>query len=75
MIDKEDISRLDERYMSRIDCECKVQAMSNRISEITTKLAIIEKLQERNTWLCRTILGAVIALVVATLYGIFINLA
>lgn len=73
MVDAADIERLKEIFVTRKECDERSEGTKAALQDVQVKLAIIEEHQKQTKWLTRTILGAVIATFVATLWTILMK--
>ena len=61
MLNDEDIRRLDDRYVSKAECEIKNDKTQADISRMTTDLAVLRTLQEKSNKLQGVIATATIS--------------
>ena len=69
MIDENDIHRLDEIYVRKDDCNNIQNAVDKKLSNDSTRFAVIEYQQKVNNWLTTAIAGGIIALVIKVFLG------
>ena len=69
MIDENDIHRLDEIYVRKDDCNNIQNAVDKKLSNDSTRFAVIEYQQKVNNWLTTAIAGGVVALVIKVFLG------
>ena len=64
MIEKEDIERLRDIFVTRKECDEDMSTLRQQNASIETKLALIEDKVNTITWVAKTTLAAVIGFVV-----------
>ena len=69
MIDDHDIARLDEIYVRKDDCQDIQSAVENKLSNDSTRFAVLEYQQKLNNWLTGAICGGIIALIIKVFLG------
>ena len=69
MIDENDIHRLDEIYVRKGDCNNIQNAVDKKLSNDSTRFAVIEYQQKVNNWLTTAIAGGIVALVIKVFLG------
>ena len=69
MIDENDIHRLDEIYVRKDDCNNIQNAVDKKLSNDSTRFAVIEYQQMVNNWLTTAIAGGIVALVIKVFLG------
>ena len=69
MIDENDIHRLDEIYVRKDDCNNTQNAVDKKLSNDSTRFAVIEYQQKVNNWLTTAIAGGIVALVIKVFLG------
>lgn len=69
MIDENDIHRLDEIYVRKDDCNNIQNAVDKKLSNDSTRFAVLEYQQKVNNWLTTAIAGGIIALVIKVFLG------
>lgn len=69
MIDENDIHRLDEIYVRKDDCNNIQNAVEKKLSNDSTRFAVIEYQQKVNNWLTTAIAGGIVALVIKVFLG------
>ena len=69
MIDENDIHRLDEIYVRKDDCNNIQNAVDKKLSNDSTRFAVIEYQQKVNNWLTTAPAGAIAALVIKVFLG------
>ena len=69
MIDDNDIRRLDEIYVRKDDCNNIQNAVDKKLSNDSTRFAVLEYQQKVNNWLTTAIAGGIVALVIKVFLG------
>ena len=69
MIDENDIHWLDEIYVRKDDCNNIQNAVDKKLSNDSTRFAVIEYQQKVNNWLTTAIAGGIVALVIKVFLG------
>ena len=69
MIDETDLHRLDEIYVRKDDCNNIQNAVEKKLSNDSTRFAVIEYQQKVNNWLTTAIAGGIVALVIKVFLG------
>ena len=69
MIDDNDIHRLDEIYVRKDDCNNIQNAVDKKLSNDSTRFAVLEYQQKVNNWLTTAIAGGIVALVIKVFLG------
>ena len=69
MIDENDIHRLDEIYVRKDDCNNIQNAVDKKLSNDSTRFAVIEYQQKVNNWLTTASAGGMVALVIKVFLG------
>ena len=69
MIDENDLHRLDEIYVRKDDCNSIQNAVEKKLSNDSTRFAVIEYQQKVNNWLTTAIAGGIVALVIKVFLG------
>ena len=69
MIDENDIHRLDEIYVRKDDCNNIQNAVDKKLSNDSTRFAVIEYQQKVNNGLTTAIAGGIVALVIKVFLG------
>lgn len=69
MIDDNDIHRLDEIYVRKDDCNNIQNTVEKKLSNDSTRFAVIEYQQKVNNWLTTAIAGGIVALVIKVFLG------
>ena len=69
MIDENDIHRLDEIYVRKDDCNNIQNAVDKKLSNDSTRFAVLEYQQKVNNWLTTAIAGGIVAFVIMVCLG------
>ena len=69
MIDDNDIHRLDEIYVRKDECNNIQNSVEKKLSNDSTRFAVIEYQQKVNNWLTTAIAGGIVALVIKVFLG------
>ena len=69
MIDENDLHRLDEIYVRKDDCNNIQNDVDKKLSNDSTRFAVIEYQQKVNNWLTTAIAGGIVALVIKVFLG------
>lgn len=64
MIDNDDISRLKEIFVTRQECDTTVDDINKKLANDSTELALIRQKLDTITWVSKTTLASVIAVIV-----------
>lgn len=70
MIDNEDMARLREIFVTRDECNNRMEDINRNIANITTEIALIKQTLDRISWGVKLTLG----LVITTLTGAVLKL-
>lgn len=68
-IDKEDIERLEEIFITRKECEKQMGDVENKINNDSVRLAVIEHQLKNITWLLTTVGACVITMLIKMFWG------
>ena len=69
MIDNDDISRLDNIYVRKDDCNNIQLDVDRKLANDSTRFAVLEYQQKLNNWLTGEICGGIIALLIKVYLG------
>lgn len=69
MIDKDDIDRLKEIFVTRVECENTMDAINRKISQEDVRLAVIEHQLKTITWILTAVGGGVITMLIKMFFG------
>lgn len=72
-IDKDDIDRLKEIFVTRQECDSTMEEVNKRLSNDSTELALIEQKLDTITWVSKTTLAAVIVAVVGAIMTVILK--
>ena len=64
MIEKEDIERLKDIFVTRMECDTITDDINKKLANDSKALALIEQKLDSVTWLSKTILAAVLCAIV-----------
>ena len=67
MLDETDFARLDERYMTRKECNNLTEDINKKLTNDSTELALIKQKLDTIAWLSKTTLAAVIVAITGAL--------
>lgn len=67
MIEKEDIDRLKEIFVTRLECDSTVDDINKKLANDSTELALIKQKLDTITWFSKTTLAAVIVAIVGAI--------
>ena len=67
MIDREDIERLKEIFVTRQECDTITDDINKKLSNDSTELALIKQKLDTITWVSKTTLAAVIVAIVGAI--------
>ena len=69
MLEKDDIDRLREIFVTRQECDTITDDLAHKLSNDATRLAVIEQQLKTITWLITAVGGGVIAALVKLFFG------
>jgi hypothetical protein len=72
MIDKEDIDRLKEIFVTRQECDSVTDEINKKLANDSTELALIKQQLAVIAWVSKTTLGLVIGAIVAAIMKLII---
>ena len=72
MIDKDDIERLKEIFVTRMECDSITDDINKKLAKDSMELALIKKDLATIMWVSKTTLGAVIVALVGALLKLII---
>lgn len=67
MIDEKDIERLKEIFVTRKECDTVTDEINKKLANDSTELALIKQKLDTISWVSKTTLGAVIAVIVGAI--------
>lgn len=73
MIDKDDIERLKEIFVTRMECDTITGEIEKKLANDNTKLALIEQKLDTISWVSKTTLGAVIVTIVGAILSLILK--
>ena len=68
-LEKEDIERLKEIFITRKECEKQMGDVENKINNDSVRLAVIEQQLKTITWILTTVGAGVITMLVKMFWG------
>jgi hypothetical protein len=69
MLEKEDIERLEEIFVTRKECDGTISEVNRKLANDSTRLAVIETKLGQILWVCGAIGGGVITMLVKMFFG------
>lgn len=69
MIEKEDIDRLKEIFVTRQECDVKTDDIEKKLANDSTRLAVIEQQLKTITWILTAVGGGVITMIIKMFWG------
>lgn len=73
MIDKDDIDRLKEIFVTRQECDMTVDDINKKLANDNTALALIKNNVDTIMWVSKTTLGAVIVAIVGAIMALILK--
>lgn len=73
MIDKDDIERLKEIFVTRQECDTITDDINKKLSNDSTELALIKQKLDTITWVSKTTLAAVIVAIVGAIMALILR--
>lgn len=73
MIEKEDIERLKEIFVTRQECDNTMEDVNKKLANDSTELALIKQKLDTITWVSKTTLGAVIVAIVGAIMALILR--
>lgn len=73
MIDKEDIDRLKEIFVTRQECDIITDEINHKLANDNVKLALIEQKLDTISWVSKTTLAAVIVALVGVVLKLILK--
>ena len=71
-IDREDIDRLKEIFVTRQECDDKTEDINKKLANDSKELALIKQSLDTISWVSKTTLGAVIVVIVGAILKLII---
>lgn len=72
-IDKEDMERLKEVFVTRMECDTITDDINRKLSNDSTELALIKQKLDTISWISKTTLAAVIVAIVGALLSMILK--
>lgn len=69
MIEKEDIDRLKDIFVTRQECESDMKLVDDKLSNDNARLAVIEQQLKTITWLLTAVGGGIITMIIKMFWG------
>lgn len=69
MIEREDIDRLKEIFVTRQECENDMKSVEDKLSNDNARLAVIEHQLKTITWLLTAVGGGIITMIIKMFLG------
>jgi len=69
MIEREDIERLKEIFVTRQECDTVMDDVEKKLSNDNTRLAVIEHQLKTITWLTTAVCGGIITMLIKMFFG------
>ena len=69
MIEREDIDRLKEIFVTRQECENDMKSVEDKLSTDNARLAVIEHQLTTITWLLTAVGGGIITMIIKMFWG------
>lgn len=73
MIDNDDIARLKEIFVTRMECDTITGEIEKKLANDNTKLALIEQKLDTISWVSKTTLAAVIVTIVGAILSLILK--
>ena len=73
MIDKEDIDRLKEIFVTRQECDNTMDDVNKKLANDSTELALIKQKLDTITWVSKTTLASVIVAIVGAIMTLILR--
>lgn len=70
MIDREDIDRLKEIFVTRLECDTITDDINKKLANDSTELALIKQKLDTISWVSKTTLGAVVVAIVGAILSL-----
>lgn len=72
MIEPEDMARLREVFVTRMECDTTVDEINRKLANDSTELALIKQTLNTISWVSKTTLAAVITVIVGAILKLII---
>ncbi len=69
MIERDDIDRLKEIFVTRQECENDMKSVEDKLSTDNARLAVIEHQLKTITWLLTAVGGGIITMIIKMFWG------
>jgi hypothetical protein len=69
MLEREDIERLREIFVTRQECDNSMEEVNRKLANDSTRLAVIETKLGQILWLCGAIGGGIITMLIKMFFG------
>lgn len=73
MIEREDIERLKEIFVTRQECDMITDDINKKLANDSTELALIKQKLDTISWVSKTTLGAVVVAIVGALLSLILK--
>lgn len=73
MIEKDDIERLKEIFVTRQECDTITDDINKKLANDSTELALIKQKLDTITWVSKTTLAAVIVAIVGAVMALILR--
>lgn len=73
MIEREDIERLKEIFVTRQECDSTMEDVNRKLANDSTELALIKQKLDTITWVSKTTLAAVIVAIVGAVMSLILR--
>lgn len=73
MIEREDIERLKEIFVTRQECDSTMEDVNRKLANDSTELALIKQQLDTITWVSKTTLAAVIVAIVGAIMSLILR--
>lgn len=69
MIEREDIDRLKDIFVTRQECESDMKSVEDKLSSDNARLAVIEHQLKTITWILTAVGGGIITMLIKMFWG------
>lgn len=69
LLEREDIDRLKEIFVTRQECQNQTDSFENKLSKDLVRLAVIETKLSQITWILTAVGGGVITMLIKMFFG------
>lgn len=73
MIEREDVERLKEIFVTRQECDSTMEDVNRKLANDSTELALIKQKLDTITWVSKTTLAAVIVAIVGAVMSLILR--